>query len=148
MRGVGSPFGVQSPFGKDQSVFVPPVITATAPPSLGTLTDGDQVQDAYTAGSGYASSANGGAAAIVSVVTTVTINGSTGALTDVVAFSDVVSVTVTVTDDQTPANERQFFAGSQTVASLVQPFALTLSGNTLTGTGLSLTLTGNILEAA
>ena len=110
----------------------PPVITATTLPYLGALTDGDQVQDGLSAGaldtSNYASTAG----TITDVSAAVTINGSPGALTDEVAFGDVVSVTVTVTDDA--ANERPFGAGLQTVQGIAPTITASdsLSGRTLT----------------
>lgn len=105
----------------------PAIITASTAPSLGPLTDGDTVQSAYTAGS-YASTAG----TIASAVETVTINGTTGALADVVSFDDVVAVSVLVTDSV--GNTRTFGAGTQTVQGIAPTLTATdsLSGRTLT----------------
>lgn len=128
---------------RDEST--PPIITATTAPSIGTLTDGDTVQSAYTAGS-YASTAG----TIASAVETVTINGTTGALADVVSFDDVVSVSVLVTDSA--GNTQTFNAGAQTVqAADTAEMLLTLSGDDLVLTASQiLALSGDdlLLEAA
>lgn len=105
--------------------FVASPITATVQPSLGTLVDGDAVQDAYTAGSGYSSTEG----TIGTITTVVTINGTTGALTDIVSYQDSVVVVVTVTDSA--GNSRDFSTGTQTVAGIA-PTADTAP--TITGT--------------
>lgn len=110
----------------------PILITAGVPPALGSLRDGDTVQAALSAGAldpgNYASTAG----AITAVAGTVTIDGTQGALTDVVRHDDVVSVLVTASDSA--GNTRDFTAGSRVVAGIAPTITASgsLAGRTLT----------------
>jgi hypothetical protein len=115
----------------------PVVITASAPPVLGPVRDGDSVQAELSPGAldpgNYASTEG----AITDVSGTATINGDPGALGDVVRHDDVVSVLVTASDDA--GNTRDFVAGSRTVAGIAPTLA---ASDTLTGRALTIAVDG------
>jgi hypothetical protein len=123
---------ITSRFLQARGPGTPIVITATVSPALGNLRDGDSVQATLSPGAldtgNYASTAG----AITAVSATVTINGSAGALTDVVRYDDVVSVSVTVSD--AAGTMRDFAAGTRTVAGIAPTITSSdsLNGRTLT----------------
>lgn len=108
------------------------VITASVSPQLGALTDGETVQSALPADALDAANYSSTEGTITDVFETVTINDTAGALADVVAFGDLVTITVTVRD--AAGNTRDFDAGTQTVQGIAPTLAASdsLSGRTLT----------------
>jgi len=99
------------------------VITASVSPQLGTLTDGETVQSALSAGALEAANYSSTEGMITDVFETVTINDTAGALADLVAFEDLVTITVTVSD--AAGNTRDFDAGTQTVQGIAPTLAAT-----------------------
>lgn len=120
--------------GFREAAFIggPPVITTSVSPRLDTLTDGETVQSALSADALDAANYSSTEGTITDVSETVTINDTAGALADVVAFDDVVSVSITVSD--AAGNTRDFNAGTQTVQGIAPTLAAgdSLSGRTLT----------------
>lgn len=91
---------------------LPQIITATAPPALGALTEGDAPEDAFTPGT-YASTAG----TIASAVVTYTVAGSPVSASDPLTGGQTVVASVLVTDSE--GNTRSFFAGTVTVPQTI-----------------------------
>lgn len=123
---------ITSQFLKPRGPGTPVVITATVPPALGPLRDGDTVQAALSPGALDTGSYASTAGAITAVSATVTIGGGVGALTDVVRYDDVVSISITVSD--AAGNTRAFPAGLRIVAGIAPTItaSASLSGRVLT----------------
>jgi hypothetical protein len=92
----------------------PPIITATVAPALGVLSDGDAIEDAFSANIASTGNYASTAGTISSAVVAVTVNAVSASQTDLIEAGDVVAVTVTVTDSE--ANERVWSLSTTAVA--------------------------------
>jgi hypothetical protein len=118
----------------------PQIITAITTPALGPLEDGDQISTGLSADiattSNYASTAGD----IVSVDLVVTVNGGAATISDTVDYQDLVAITVTVTDDASPANVRVWSLGQTVAGTLpVNTVAPSIAGGTELGDTLTVT---------
>jgi hypothetical protein len=96
------------------------VITAIIRPSLAPLFEGDTIEDALSADIDQTANYVSKAGNIASVVVDVLVNGSPPAGLDIpLDAGDVVAVTVTVTDDASPANVRIFSLGRTVQAAII-----------------------------
>jgi len=101
--------------------ITPPIITATVTPVLAALSDGDVIEDGFSANIDQTSNYASTAGTISTVVVAVTVNAVGAAQTDTVEAGDEVEVTVTVTDSA--ANERVWTLSQTAVA--IAPAAFT-----------------------
>ena len=126
--------------------FISAVITAIIQPALGPLEDGDAIASALSADIDQTSNYASTGGTITTVDVAITVNGVTALATDVVEFSDIVSVVVTVIDSE--ANERVYNAGSQTVAGIAPTNDVVPSIAGGTGLGDTLTVTAGTWSGA
>jgi surface protein len=118
MRKITSPLdGFVSPFGAMRGAQI---ITAITQPALGPLFDGDVISTALSADIATTSNYASTAGEIVSVDLVVTVNGDAATISDTVNYEDVVSITVTVTDDA--SNVRVWTLGTVVTAEAPSPF--------------------------
>jgi hypothetical protein len=110
-----SPFGTW--YGGRRAVQI---ITAIIRPSLAPLFEGDTIEDALSADIDQTANYVSKAGNIASVVVDVLVNNSPPAGLDIpLDAGDVVAVTVTVTDDASPANVRIFSFGRTVQAAII-----------------------------
>lgn len=99
MREIVSPLdGFLSPFGRISGPLE--IISAVVTPALAALSDGDAIEDSFSANIDQTANYASTAGTITDVALAITVNSVAAVRTDLISSGDLVEVTVTVTDSR------------------------------------------------